>query len=141
METLRSEGQREKKVEDKSKKKKSKSEKLEKEGKRQHKRQGEETRKKKRRLAEWSQCLCSEKCPKRVLTLKSSNSAPPPSMSLEAGKFFSLSSLLYDAKEWDVPKIPVSLMGLHPSDCTRRVSEHPNISFQELLFSQESLSA
>ena len=43
-------------------------------------------RKKKRRLAEWSLCLCSEKSPKTVPTLKSSDSALPPLTSPEAGK-------------------------------------------------------
>lgn len=69
-------------MEDKRKKKKA--EKLKKEGEGQHKRQGEEMGKKQRKLSKWPHCLCSEKFPKRVPTLKSSSSALPPSMSLEA---------------------------------------------------------
>ena len=70
----------------KVKRKKQNTEELEKEAESQHKRRGEEMRKKKRRWAEWSLGLCSEKSPKTVQTLKSSDSALPLLTSPEAGK-------------------------------------------------------
>lgn len=74
-------------MKDTKKKERKKAEKLEKEGERPHKRQEEERRKTKRNMAEWPQCLCSEKFPKKDLALKCSNSALPPSISSEVRIF------------------------------------------------------
>jgi hypothetical protein len=47
---------------------------IKKEDERYYQRQQEETRRRKQNTPKWPQCLCSEKCPKPAMPLKSSNS-------------------------------------------------------------------